>query len=387
MQSRLKVYPWSDAKGLSKVLRDPSIWASSFPRLEDRHIVKNAAKKTPTVQNLPQVFNVTDDETFGSILIELLASRRGRDELKKAFAKRFDNFQLRKSIASRLYDHHLKQCMDRIPSSDEIFEKHKESSLLFVSEKLATWLARKELSPEDQRILSLYACYLALRGPEQAEAIREVLVNHDEAFLNWLSDEEVASKAPQSSIPQPLPGPAKANAQVEPQQSVTALAAAPEAVPGGKQLPPEMTALPPDSVELVHLLASCGDWDRELSIDQLRYAVDLLTRKAERHTDRLRELNEIRRRVTNYLKEVAQIPWLESTFSLDRYLSLPQGISAEAALGQLAAVEQEATHLLQVHTQLETLVSRLGSELPPPVAPEVTTLRDRQSISRGVRQS
>ncbi len=195
-----------------------------------------------------------------------------------------DGFQLRKLLASCLYDHHLSQYVDRIPSSEEIFEKRQDNSLHFVPEKFAAWLARKELSAEDQRILSLYACYLALRGPEQAEAIREVLVNHDEAFLNWLSDEEVVSKAPQAPIPQPLPEPVKANAQVEP-QGITALAAAPEPVPDGKHLPPQMTALPPDSAELVHLLTSCSDWDRELSIDQIRYAVDLLTRKAQRHAD------------------------------------------------------------------------------------------------------
>jgi hypothetical protein len=88
MSSRIKAYPWSEAKGLCKILRDPAIWGSSFPKLEARQVVKGAAKKTPAIRNLPQVrvFNVTDDEAFGSIVIEVLASPTGRKELDKEFA-------------------------------------------------------------------------------------------------------------------------------------------------------------------------------------------------------------------------------------------------------------------------------------------------------------
>ena len=377
MSSRIKAYPWSETKGLCKILRDPSIWSLSFPNLETRQIVKSAAKKAPTTRNLPQVkrIDVTDDETFGSAVIELLLSQAGRRELEKEFAKRFDNFRLRTFIARRLYDHYLSQYEGKIPEQDEICENRQTKGWQFVPANLLSWLARKERSPEDLQLLSLYACYFALRWPEQAEAIREVLVNRDEVFLNWLSDEEVAPENPPTQIPRPLPEPTQANAQVE-SQGIKSLAALPEAVLEGKQQLPQKTDLPPDSTELVRLLSSNSDWDRELSIDQLHSAIGLLTRKAERHADRLHEFDEIHRRVTSHLKDVAQIPWLESTLSLDRYLSLPQDISVEGALEHLASVEQEAARLLQVHTQLETLVSRLGSAPLPPVAYEVTSLED-----------
>lgn len=377
MSSIVKVYPWSDARGLCKILRNPSIWSASFPTLEARQMVKDAAKKASPTRNLPQVrvFKVTNDKTFGTVVVELLASPAGRKALDKVFSNRFDESRLNVTIAERLYDHHLEKHADRIPRSEEIFEKHPDNLLHFIPDKFAAWLAQRKLSPEDQRILSLYACYFALRWPEHAEEILETLVTHDEAFLSWLSDEEVASEAPPAPTPQPLTGPAKANTQVKP-QDVIAPSVTPEAVPDRKHLPPRKIALPPDSAEVVHLLTSYSDWDRELSIDQLRYAVGLLTHKAERHADRLRELDELHRRARNYLKEIVQIPWMEDSISIDDYLSLPPDISAEGASEHLANVEQEATHLLQVHTQLEEIVSRLGSELSLRIPREVTNLRD-----------
>ena len=91
MPPRPNIYPWADTKGLCKILRDPSIWGSSFPKPEDRQIVKSAAKKTPTTRNLPQVkvFNVTSDEVFGTVVATLLASPTGRKELAKEFSKGF----------------------------------------------------------------------------------------------------------------------------------------------------------------------------------------------------------------------------------------------------------------------------------------------------------
>ena len=91
MPSRLNVYPWSDTKGLCKILQDPSLWGPIFPKPEDRQVVKSAAKKTPTTRNLPQVkvFNVTSDEVFGTVVATLLASPTGRKELAKEFSKGF----------------------------------------------------------------------------------------------------------------------------------------------------------------------------------------------------------------------------------------------------------------------------------------------------------
>jgi hypothetical protein len=184
-----------------------------------------------------------------------------------------------------------------------------------------------------------------------------------------------APEAPPAPTPQLLPGAAKADAQVGP-QGVTAPVVTPETIPDGEHLPSQKADLPPNSAELVALLTSYSDWDRELSIDQLRYAVGLLTHKAERHADRLRELDELHRRAKDYLKAVAQIPWMEGPLSIDDYLSPSPDISVESALEHLANVEQEATHLLQVHSQLEALGSRLGDELSLPVSREVTNLGD-----------
>jgi hypothetical protein len=168
MSSRIKAYPWSEAKGLCKVLRDPSIWSLSFPNLETRQIVKGAAQKAQTTKNLPQVkrLNVTDDETFGSVVVELLSSQTGRRELEKEFTnKRFDEFRLKTSLSKRLYEHYLSQYEGKIPRQDEICE-NQPKGWQFVPANLLSWLARKECSPEDIQLLSLYACYFALRWPE-----------------------------------------------------------------------------------------------------------------------------------------------------------------------------------------------------------------------------
>src|SRR5262249_28200207 len=366
MSSRVKAYPWSEDKGLCKVLGVPSLWGPSFPAFKDRHVIKSAAKRTPALRNLSQVkvFNVADNEAFGSIVIELLASPVGRKELDKEIAKRFDNLRLNTFIAKHLYDHHLAQYEGEIPRTDEICDNRQAKGWQFVPANLLSWLGRKERSPEDLQVLSLYACYFALRWPDQAEAIRKVLVNHDPAFLNWLSDEEVAPESPPTQTPQPLPEPTKANAQAEP-QSITTPVIVPEVVPDEKPLLPLITDLPADSAELVHLLTMYSDWNRKMSVDQLCSAVDLLKRKAENHADRLREFDEIRGRITNYLKEIAQIPWLEGSFSVNSYLSLPSDISVEGALERFATVEQEAASFLQMHLRLETLIFRLGSESPP----------------------
>src|SRR5215813_4028977 len=253
MPPRLKAYPWSDTKGLCTILRDPSIWGPMFPKSGDRQAVKSAAKRTPAIQNLPhvKVFNVTDDDVSSKVIIELLASPTGRKELDKEFSKRFKGLKFKKSLAERLYYHHLAQYEGRIPRLEEVCEKRTDKGWYFVPAKLKAWLARREISAEDQRTLSFYACYLALREPEQAEAILKVFINHDAAFLNWLSDGEVPSKSPTA-------------------------------------------ALPTDSAELVQLLTSSSDWDRELPINQLRSAIYLLTRKAERHANRLHDFDETR---------------------------------------------------------------------------------------------
>src|SRR5215813_7125155 len=271
MSSRVKAYPWSEDKGLCKVLRDPSIWSLSFPKPEARQVVKSAAKKAPTTRNLPQVkiLNVTNDETFGSVVVELLSSQAGRKELKKQFTKRSDDFRLKTFIAKRLYEHCLSQHEGKIPKQEEICENRQMKGWQLIPANLLSWIAQKERSPEDLKLLSLYACYFALRWPEQAEAIRGVLVNHDPAFLNWLSDEEVTPESRPPQIPQPLLEPIKATVQAEPQSLITPVIV-PEAVPDEKPLPPQITTLPPGSTELVHLFTSYGDWDREISIDQLR---------------------------------------------------------------------------------------------------------------------
>src|SRR5437899_545387 len=138
-----------------------------------------------------------------------------------------------------------------------------------------------------------------------------------------------------------LPNLAKTNAQGKPQDS-TARMVTPVMVPDEKRLPSQTADLPPESTQLVHLLTFYGEWDRDLPIDQLRSAVSLLRHKAERHADRLQELDEIQGRIANYLKEIAQISWLEGTFSVGSYLSIAPDISVEAALEHLAVVEQEA---------------------------------------------
>lgn len=381
MRSRFEGYPWTDAKGLCSILRNPSIWGPIFPKSDDRQAAKRAAKRTPVIQNLPyvKVFNVTSDTVFGTVIIELLTSPTGRKELDKEFSKRFKGLQFRKSIAERIYYHHLAQYEGKIPRFDEICEKRTDKSWHFVPANLRAWLARKQISPEDQRTLSLYACYLALREPEQAEEILKVFVNHDVAFLNWLSNEDVISESSPVLRPQSLPEPAQARTQAEAQaetQDVTAIAVAPVVVLDDKRVQVEAASLPADSAELVRLLTSSSDWDRELSIDQLRSAIHLLTRKAERHANPLHDFDEIRHRVSASLEKVAQIPWLECDLSIDQYLSLPPNISVERALEHFASLEREATRLLQVHNQLKTLVSKLGGEPSPCVPREATSLKD-----------
>src|SRR2546422_7187242 len=108
MSSRIKAYPWSEAKGLCQILRDPSIWSASFPELRTRQMVKDVVKKAAPTWKLPQVrvLTVTDDKTFGTVVVELLASSAGRIALGKAFSNRFDESRLKVSLAKRLYDHH-----------------------------------------------------------------------------------------------------------------------------------------------------------------------------------------------------------------------------------------------------------------------------------------
>ncbi|MBI3798814.1 MAG: hypothetical protein HY268_17850 [Deltaproteobacteria bacterium] len=146
--------------------------------------------------------------------------------------------------------------------------------------------------------------------------------------------------------------------------------------PDDTQIQVQTASLPADSAELVQLLTSSSDWDRELPINQLRSAIHLLTRTAERHANRLHDFDEIRYRVSTLLEKVAQIPWLAGNLPIDQYLSLSPNISVEGALEHFAAIEQEATHLLRLHDQLETLISRLGGEPSPCMSREVTNLKD-----------
>ena len=158
MASRIKAYPWSETKGLCKILQDPFVWSTSFPGLEARQMVKDAAKKVQPSRNVRQVrvFKVTDDEKFGTVVIELLASQAGRKALGKVFSNRFDESRLNASIAKRLYEHHLEKHANKLPNSDQLLDKNRNNSQHFVAERFATWLEQKKLSPEDQRILSLY---------------------------------------------------------------------------------------------------------------------------------------------------------------------------------------------------------------------------------------
>jgi hypothetical protein len=246
-------------------------------------------------------------------------------------------------IAQRLFKRLYTLHETVFPGLDTVCDKRDDLFFLNVN-KFGVWLAATNILPEHQKALALFACAFGILQPREAPEILETLINRDSSFREWLSDDtisldsdttsgcqsgEIAAVASDDEIAgRPDAKVTNAQLEVQPHQSQfpqeasepSALAKADltfrsveenaaqvsDALEGSEprdllftQLP-----LPPDTAELVRLLAEGSDWSRDIPLAKYRADVQLLHNKADQHKAQLRQFELARDALVSFLPGV-----------------------------------------------------------------------------------
>src|SRR4051812_45276557 len=197
-----EAYPWTlTGYGLCKALRDPQLWASSFPnsehaafrvdvvalwpkqpRLAPRSLLAKVARSLPP-----------DDRTFGAIMVEILAVPRKRerliDLLKDSLRKKWSWTRF---LAQKLFEH-LRQSHDTLFPELDVICVERDDAFFLDTLKFRAWLRTINTLPEMQQPLASFGCAFAILQPREAPELLQCLVDRDPGFHAWLADSETNS--------------------------------------------------------------------------------------------------------------------------------------------------------------------------------------------------
>lgn len=115
--------------------------------------------------------------------------------------------------------------------------------------------------------------------------------------------------------------------------------------------------------ELQRLLSQHQNWERDLSTSALRHAVELLSAKARRHGERLRELDETQARLIRRLTYLGDGPvFTGQAAALNALAAADETLSVVDAQERLRQLEFLVTSVHQDHQKLLALLGRLGEQ-------------------------
>lgn len=333
-------YPWTDNRGLSQAIDDPSLWEEACKKLRNtpREQIKRAAKR---VFHDIRVLRHDDPEALGNALTRLLSSPQGRGELK------------RQGVGTDVLSSHLLKALrvryrEALDHLDESAPEEADKRHAFDLARVRTWLLSNPLSTQSRPWVACLLCAFALQNREDASHLANDLVAQDSELRALLaqrvlvSDEQkpYAFEKPRSQKP-PTD---KARETIQPYANGSC---------DVKKATKESR------------VPSLCEWRQDIS-----------RRLAQLDADKrlLGELEELAAAVSKEAAVAANLPWLSKPLMLDHLLCLRETASLGEESVRLQTAQTELARLLRAHTQAEILTERLGRRPAPLVRGGATDL-------------
>ena len=323
-------YPWTNSRGLSYAIDDPSLWASAFAAPENselRHAIKRAVKRA-----LPKfgVLRVDDHRAFGAAVVRLLSSPDGRKELEKQrFSATFQSVFLLDALCSKY--------SDVFPNLDEFAPTAADNLRALNAARMRTWLSSNPLDDRLRPVVVAVLCAFAMRKQEDARVLADELATQDNGCRILLAERVSATAEHKSS---------------RPQESKS-----------GKQKRDRIGAGGMDSAnDVVGTVVAAKDFQTPLTVTEWRRNLAQRHEQLFAEETRLAELDQLAAAVADDAHLATNIPWLQAPLEIEDLWRLRETATPAEEMVRLQEAQAELARLLRAHAQAETLCQRFGRQ-------------------------